>query len=219
MLARSGLLERRNGCTGDTGCADKKRRESNAIQSAQGVTIQGLEVVSLVTDPALFPSPDTTVTTASNAVVPRRDARKYSDYQGLSHSGTSETSETIQTQPEVPQEPDPAEREAIAIELGRVPEPYARDFGLIQANLPADVPRDRWNLFIDDAGLFFDAWGQKALLLGWSASDLFGLEPLAPMARYDCMGLLWLLKGARVVSLTSTEARLSDGLTYYRHPP
>ena len=35
------------------------------------------------------------------------------------------------------------------------------------------------------------------------------------MARYDRMGLLWLLKGERVVALTATEARLSGGLTVY----
>jgi hypothetical protein len=35
------------------------------------------------------------------------------------------------------------------------------------------------------------------------------LHPDAPMARYDQMGLIWMLKGERVVALTATEARLS----------
>ena len=36
------------------------------------------------------------------------------------------------------------------------------------------------------------------------------------MARYDCMGLIWMLKGERVAALTAAEARLSGGLTFYR---
>jgi hypothetical protein len=51
--------------------------------------------------------------------------------------------------------------------------------------------------------------------LGWMAVELFGLHPDAPMARYDRMGLIWLLQGEHVVALTATEARLS-GLTFYR---
>jgi hypothetical protein len=30
------------------------------------------------------------------------------------------------------------------------------------------------------------------------------------------MGLIWLLRGERVVTFTATEARLSGGLTFYR---
>ena len=38
------------------------------------------------------------------------------------------------------------------------------------------------------------------------------------MARYDCMGLLWMLRGERVTELTNKLARISDGLTYYLRP-
>jgi hypothetical protein len=44
----------------------------------------------------------------------------------------------------------------------------------------------------------------------------FGLHPDAPMARYDCMGLIWMLQDERVVALTAIGARLSGGLTFYR---
>lgn len=111
---------------------------------------------------------------------------------------------------------DEAEREAIAIEMGGVPLIYAKPFAAIQARPPADVPDDRWQQFIDDGGLFIDAWGRQAERLGWTAADLFGLHPVVPMARYDRMGLLWTLKGQRVVALTATEARLSGRLAYYR---
>jgi hypothetical protein len=36
------------------------------------------------------------------------------------------------------------------------------------------------------------------------------------MARYDRMGLIWMLRGERVVALTVTGARLSGGLRFYR---
>jgi hypothetical protein len=38
------------------------------------------------------------------------------------------------------------------------------------------------------------------------------------MARYDCMGLLWMLRGEKVIELTDKLARVSDGLTFYRRP-
>ena len=111
---------------------------------------------------------------------------------------------------------DAAEREAIAIELGGVPGIYASEFARLQAHPPAEVPRERWDQFINDAGLFFDRWGKQAEALGWRADELFGLDPIAPMARYDRMGLIWMLKGEYVVALTATGARLSGGLTFYR---
>lgn len=36
------------------------------------------------------------------------------------------------------------------------------------------------------------------------------------MTRYDRMGLVWLLKGETVLTLTDTGARLSGGLTFRR---
>jgi hypothetical protein len=55
-------------------------------------------------------------------------------------------------------------------------------------------------------------------LASWRPDELFGLHPTAPMARYDAMGLIWMLRGEAVIELTTKEARLSDGLTYYRRP-
>jgi hypothetical protein len=110
---------------------------------------------------------------------------------------------------------DEAESEALAVELGKVPETFAQAFAAIQAHPPADVARGRWNAFINDAGLFLDAWGKHANRLGWTVEDLFGLHPTAGLRRHDQAGLCWLLKGERVIALTANEARLSGGLTYY----
>ena len=112
---------------------------------------------------------------------------------------------------------DEAEREAIAIELGGVPALYASEFARLQARPLPEVPRERWDHFINDAGLFFDRWGKQTEALGWRADELFGLHPIAPLARYDRMGLLWILKDdEQVVALTAAGARLSGGLTFYR---
>jgi hypothetical protein len=111
---------------------------------------------------------------------------------------------------------DAAEREAIAIELGGVPALYASEFARLQAHPPAEVPRDRWHQFINDAGLFLDHWGRQAKALGWRSEELFGLDPHAPMARYDRMGLIWMLRGEPVINITATTAKLSGGLAFYR---
>jgi hypothetical protein len=38
------------------------------------------------------------------------------------------------------------------------------------------------------------------------------------MARFDHMGLLWMLRGEQVIELTDMLARVSDGLSFYRWP-
>jgi hypothetical protein len=111
---------------------------------------------------------------------------------------------------------DRAEREAIAIELGSVPTIYASEFARLQTHPPAEVPRDRWDQFINDAGLFFDRWGKQAEALGWRPDELFGLDPVAPIARCDRMGLIWMLHGETVIDITARAARFSGGLTFYR---
>jgi hypothetical protein len=111
---------------------------------------------------------------------------------------------------------DEAEREAIAIEMGGVPTVYASEFARLQAQPPTEIPRDRWHQFINDAGQFLDRWGKQAEALGWRSEELFGLDPEAPMTRYDRMGQIWMLHGETVVDITATTARLSGGLTYYR---
>jgi hypothetical protein len=115
-----------------------------------------------------------------------------------------------------PIEIDEAEREAIAIELGGVPIIYASAFAHLQAHAAPGVPIERWDQFINDAGIFLDLWGHEAERLGWRAEELFGLHPEVPMARYDQMGLIWMLKGEYVVALTATGARFLGGLTFYK---
>ncbi|MHB2168023.1 hypothetical protein [Alsobacter sp. R-9] len=111
------------------------------------------------------------------------------------------------------------ERAAIVEVDGNIPPIYAARFAALMQACPDGVPIPRWQMFVDDGGHFLDAWGHQAAALGWTPQNLFGLHETKPLVRHDATGLLWLLKGERVVALTSTAARLSGGLVYRRTHP
>jgi len=124
-----------------------------------------------------------------------------------------------------PQATDPNDLSAISaslpslagmVEKPLLPEVYQKAMVAIEAACPNGVPVERWQRALADAGSFFALWGDTAERLGWTADDLFGLHPTAPLSRMDHMGLIWLLKGERVVLLTATEAWLDRGNAYYR---
>jgi hypothetical protein len=67
---------------------------------------------------------------------------------------------------------------------------------------------ERWRFLISDAESFLQRWGSAAHSLGWTALDLFGVHPAAPAARFDVMGLLPVMNGAAVLTLTDRAATL-----------
>jgi hypothetical protein len=74
---------------------------------------------------------------------------------------------------------------------------------------PGDVPQRRWVQFLDDARAFcVSGFAEQAKALGWTAIDLFGCDDARPFARIDCMGLIWLLNGDRLVALTAQSAAI-----------
>ena len=101
-------------------------------------------------------------------------------------------------------------------EVRGIPAVYAKAFVDLLARQPDNVPDDRWRHCLDDSRVFFERWGGQAQKLGWTARDLLGLHAVAPMSRYDVMGLLWSLKGERVVEFGAKMAKLSGGLTVRR---
>ena len=109
-----------------------------------------------------------------------------------------------------------AERAAVVLHDGEVPAAYADAFSMLQVRCPENVPVQRWALFFDDAGRFFDAWGAEAARLGWTAEDLLGLHPAAPLARYDRMGALWLAQGEPIIALDAETATYARGLKFRR---
>jgi hypothetical protein len=97
---------------------------------------------------------------------------------------------------------------------------FAAGFQKLQSGRPKEVDNQRYVEALADAALFLAQWGAIAEALGWQPEDLFGLDPVAPLRRYDRMGLIWLLRGRTVVALTAGTAtiRITNGgaLTFYR---
>ncbi len=225
-----------DGFSGPSGPTQIKSRQNKVLRDSSPVTTRKDLVVSRVPDRKSW-SPVTTETTSAQGVVSKVVTKNTYIYQQLNSAVTTGTTETTakgaKAENRIAQnetvlaacnasaeafefEIDEAEREAISTELGGVPAPYATEFARLQAHAPAEVPRERWDQFINDAGLFVDHWGRQTEALGWRPEELFGLDPGAPMVRYDRMGLIWMLRGETVIHISGTAARLSGGLTFYR---
>ena len=97
----------------------------------------------------------------------------------------------------------------------------------LERRCPDYIEPARWQQCIADASRFLASWDDKALALGWTAQELFGLHesPAKPhpsygrLSRYDCTGLLWLLQGRHVIALTATTAAIlgdTGNVTTYR---
>ncbi len=71
-----------------------------------------------------------------------------------------------------------------------------------------DWHENDWRTLQDDARRFLKEWAGQAHHLGWTALDLFGVHPTAPAARFDCMGLVPLLRGRAVSALTKDSAAI-----------
>jgi hypothetical protein len=104
---------------------------------------------------------------------------------------------------------------------------FCRTFSALETRCPELVPVDRWQAAVDDGRRFLARWGEQADALGWTARDLFSLPapPTKPhpsydrLSRYDETGLIWLLRGRPVVTLTEATAAIQSStgaLTIYR---
>jgi hypothetical protein len=99
--------------------------------------------------------------------------------------------------------------------------PFAHVLDQLERRCPDYVEAERWRQCVKDAQKFIAAWGDKALALGWTAGELFGLHepPAKPrpsysrLSRYDATGLLWLLQGRRAIALTADTAALQNPRT------
>jgi hypothetical protein len=96
-----------------------------------------------------------------------------------------------------------AERAAIVEHDGKIPRAWAEGYARLHPDHPpGDVPLRRWQTFVDDCGRFLDTgWGKEVAALGWGPLDLFGCDRERPFARVDHAGLLWLVKGDKLIEL------------------
>ncbi|MEO8926405.1 MAG: hypothetical protein ABI306_04505 [Caulobacteraceae bacterium] len=110
-----------------------------------------------------------------------------------------------------------AERAAIIQEGAGVPAAWADGFARLEAlPVPRGVDSAAWLAMMDAAGRFLDQWGGKAAALGWSAGELFGLDPDAPLNRRDKRGAAFYLVGAEVLAVTGEAITLRTGGAVHR---
>ena len=91
----------------------------------------------------------------------------------------------------------------------------------LESECPKFVDKEDWQQCIKDSRSFLEKWGSLARTYGWTARELFGLHkpPEEPhqsyrrLSRLDETGLLWLLKGREVVSLSKTSAEIFNKKT------
>jgi hypothetical protein len=102
-----------------------------------------------------------------------------------------------------------SERVAMIHGGGHIPllwaEGYAR---LCRMPVPSNYKQRDWEHLINNTGLFLDRWGKEAAAAGWHEYDLFAVHRVAPIARYDCMGLLPLLGTNKVTAVSAEGATL-----------
>ncbi len=88
-----------------------------------------------------------------------------------------------------------------------VPEAWVQGVAdLLAMSCPASCPTERWNVLREDAYTFLRDHAARAHEVGWTVLDLFGVHPVKPWVRFDHMGLVPLLNGARVTALSDIEA-------------
>jgi hypothetical protein len=126
----------------------------------------------------------------------------------------------------LPRDPGYSEHPStIAVKAAQVsaldPQPHQSRFGvprewidgiaeLSKQRAPTDVPPHRWLQFLDDCQRFLAIWGAKAADLGWNAEALFGCARTQPLAHLQVAGLIWALRGRKIVRLYTDSASIED---------
>ncbi len=88
-----------------------------------------------------------------------------------------------------------------------VPEAWVQGVAdLLAMTCPASCPEAKWQVSREDAYRFLRDHAARAHGLGWTVLDLFGVHPVKPWVRFDCMGLVPLLNGTKVTALSDIEA-------------
>jgi hypothetical protein len=157
--------------------------------------------------------------------VAHEESAKTAEYGAVSTA--TRTTPTTPSETLVGQEADSIdviERAAVMEIDGCLPREIAAGLaGLCAMPAPTGFTTERWEAAIDQAARFADEWGAKALALGWTPEELFGLHPIAAAARYDVMGLAFSVQpGGHILTLTEDcaviETASGSRNTFRRRP-
>jgi hypothetical protein len=133
---------------------------------------------------------------------------------GVENSKSEQADAADLTKPHTPDlnKPEIEERAAIIEEGAGVPREWAEGFALMLAMpCPAGFYADQWRDALDGAGRFMDQWAARAAALGWTAAEVFGVYPAAPMADHSRRGLIYYLKpGERIAAITEETATFEN---------
>lgn len=75
---------------------------------------------------------------------------------------------------------------------------------------PSAVSGPTWLSLIDGAIRFVDDFGAQAEALGWTASELFGLDRTAPVLRYDRRGAAFMLRDTAATAVSADTIAMRD---------
>jgi hypothetical protein len=83
-----------------------------------------------------------------------------------------------------------------------VPAAYLDTWARLNCQRPFGVSEADWRRALEDGGLFLDEFGNEAAKLGWRPGAVFDVG----------RGLIWKLRGERVLAVETLEVHLRNGL-------
>ncbi len=132
-----------------------------------------------------------------------------SEWRKIWTNGPTDTGKSLWEEPDLPDKSPPGTRVVLLAVPDGAPEEWVQGVGDLMVMPPHPAWSDEgWKTLQGDALRFIQDWAGQARRLGWAAADLFGAHPIKPTVRFDCMGLVPLLRGRAVLALTDDSAAI-----------
>ena len=98
------------------------------------------------------------------------------------------------------------ERASIIESDSGVPSEWAEGLARVLSSPPLPgVAAVTWLAMIDRAARFCDRWAAIAAAEGWTAAELFGLDPASPLGRLDRRGAAFIGRDLEVIEITRKQ--------------
>jgi hypothetical protein len=119
--------------------------------------------------------------------------------------------------------PSAADQDSLSAKLvgRRIPHQWVKGIASLEYDRPpADVPLTRWREFVTDSHKFLtedENWAERAANLGWDELALFGCFRARPLDHLGSAGLLWAIRGGKLVDLHRDWAVIERATDKSRH--